>query len=204
MSAPHSKDDPAAPRPAERPDTDSPLPAKAAPAEAEIENLRAELTRAAEDAARNHELYLRERAELENFKRRMMREKAEALKFAVEPLVRDLLSVVDNLERAIAHGGADGGADGAALLGGVRLVAKGLLDSLERHGVQKIEAAGRPFDPKLHEALAHVESPEHEPNQVIDQHQCGYRLHERLLRPALVSVCSRKSSAPVASDPDRD
>ena len=88
--------------------------------------------------AKNHDLFLRERAEVENFKKRMQREKAEALRFASEPLVRDLLPVVDNLERAVEH--ADG--NGQSVLEGVRLVLKSLLDILERHGVKRLEAVG--------------------------------------------------------------
>ncbi len=106
---------------------------------------------------------MRERAEVENFKKRMLREKAEALLFASEPLVRDLLPVVDNLERAVEH--ADG--NGQSVIEGVRLVLKSLLDILERHGVKRIEAVGEQFDPARHEAMAQVESADHAPNQVV-------------------------------------
>src|SRR5215831_12602288 len=95
-----------------------------------IERLSAELSAKTEDAARNRDLYLRERAELENFKKRMQREKSEALRFAIEPLARDLLPVIDNLERAIDH--ADAGGNGRPLVEGVRLVLKSALEVLER------------------------------------------------------------------------
>jgi molecular chaperone GrpE len=130
----------------------------------------------------------------------MQREKADALRFACEPLIRELLPVVDNLERALAHG--DG--NGKSVLEGVQLVLKSLLGILERHGVRRIEAVGEPFDPTRHEAMARVESAETEPNRVLEQHHTGYLLHERLLRPALVTVSSRKTNGAVETEPKSD
>lgn len=144
------------------------------------------------EAKANYELFLRERAELENFKRRMQRDKSEALRFANEPLVRDLLPVVDNLERAIAH--AQGGGNGQPLIEGVQLVLRAFLDVLEKHGVTRVSATGEPFDPTKHEAVAQVETEELPPNSVAEEHTPGYSLHDRLLRAAMVSV----SKAPVA------
>jgi molecular chaperone GrpE len=171
-----------------------------AAAPSESDQLRQQLQAKIEEAAKNYDLFLRERAELENFKRRMQREKADALRFAAEPLVRDLLPVVDNLERAIAHAGDNG----QSVVEGVRLVLKSLLDILERHGVKRIDAVGERFDPARHEAMAQVESAEHEPNHVVDQHHSGYLLHDRLLRPALVTVSGRKSVPAVESDANND
>lgn len=163
--------------------------------------LEAELAKAREETRQSHERWLRERADLENLKKRVARERAETVKFANESVLRDLLPIVDNLERAVAH--AEGGGDGQPLVEGVALVLKSLLDVLERHGVKRIDAKGTLFDPALHEAMAHVESAEHEPNSVIEEHQAGYRLQERLLRPALVSVA--KAPEPnLARDKDRD
>jgi molecular chaperone GrpE len=168
---------------------------------ARVAALEAELAKAREQARQSHERWLRERADLENLKKRAARERAETVKFANESVFRDLLPIVDNLERAVAH--AEGGGDGQPLVEGVALVLKSLLDVLERHGVKRIEAKGAPFDPAQHEAMAHVESAEHEPNAVIEEHQAGYRLQERLLRPALVSVA--KAPEPnLARDKDRD
>ena len=168
--------------------------------EAELQHLRQQLEHKEEEARSSHDRFLRERAELENFKKRMQREKADALRFACEPLIRELLPVVDNLERAVEHAGGNG----QSVLEGVRLVLKSLFDILERHGVTRIEAVGQPFDPTRHEAMVQVESPEHEPNQVIEQHHTGYLLHGRLLRPALVTVSSRKSNAAVESERKSD
>lgn len=151
-----------------------------------IESLRAELAAKSEESARNHDRYLRERAELENVKKRLQREKTEAIRFANESLLRDFLPVLDNLERAIGH--AESGGNGQPVVQGVQLVLKAALDVLERHGVKRVEAEGQPFDPSLHEALARVTVPGHPPNQVVEQYLPGYRLHDRLLRAAQVSV----------------
>ena len=158
-----------------------------------IAALQAELGQKKAEARANDERFLRERAELENFKRRMQRDKSEALRFANEPLVRDLLPVVDNLERAIAH--AQGGGNGQPLSEGVQLVLRAFLDVLEKHGVTRVSATGEPFDPTRHEAVAQVETEELPPNSVAEEHTPGYSLHNRLLRAAMVSV----SKAPVAS-----
>ncbi len=165
-----------------------------------IEELKQQLAEAQAEARASHDRFLRERAELENFKKRMQREKAEALRFASEPLIRELLPVVDNLERALEH---DSG-DGQSVRDGVRLVLKSLLELLDRHGVKRIDAVGEPFDPSRHEAMAQVPSAEHEPNQVIAQHHSGYLLHDRLLRPALVTVSGRKGDGAVESGQDSD
>src|SRR5579875_2135413 len=138
---------------------------------ARIAALEAELAAAREEARQNYDRWVRERADLENLKKRAAREREEAVRLGNESLIRDLLPVMDNLERA-------------------------LRDVLERHGVQRIEAGGAVFDPAHHEAVAHVESTEHPPNVVVEEHQPGYRLHDRLLRPALVTV----AKAPAGSD----
>lgn len=126
--------------------------------------------------------WVRERAELENFKRRATREKQDALRFGSENLLKDLLPVIDNLHRALAHAKSDD-----PIVAGVQMVLRGLDDVFERHGVKVVPARGEPFDPNRHEAISHVES-EAPANTVIDEHQRGYLLHDRLIRPALVTV----------------
>ena len=162
---------------------------------AKIESLEAQLAAAREEARQNHERWIRERADLENLRKRAARERAEAVKFGNEALIRDLLPVADNLERAVEH--AKDGGNGQPLVDGVALVLRGFKEALERHGVVRVEARGAPFDPTHHQAVAHVESSEHEPNAVMEEHQAGYRLHDRLLRPALVTV----AKAPGGDDP---
>ena len=162
----------------------------------ELSVIQAKLAEKEAQATANYDLFLRERAELENFKRRMQREKSEALRFANEPLVRDLLPVVDNLERATAH--AQGSGNEQPLLEGVTLVLRSFLDVLEKHGVIRMTAKGEPFDPSKHDAVAQVESSEVAANMVVDEHASGYSLHDRLLRAAMVSVSKAPLSAPQA------
>lgn len=173
-------------------DTDAPASAPAEPDPVEeVARLQAEL---AETTARYDDLLLRERAELDNFKRRMQRDKLEAVRFAAEPLLRDVLPVVDNLERAVAH--ARDAEESSALVEGVEMVLRALSDVLEKHGVTRVAACGTPFDPGVHQAVAHVEDGTAEPNTVLDEHQSGYRFHDRLLRPAMVSVAKAPSEPP--------
>ncbi|RMF22088.1 MAG: nucleotide exchange factor GrpE [Deltaproteobacteria bacterium] len=153
--------------------------------EQELEELRAQ-------ADEYQDRLLRSQAELQNVLKRHERDRAERARYAAEPLARDLLPVVDDLERAVSHAGEGSG----NVVEGVELVLKGLLAVLERHGVERIKALGEPFDPNQHEAVQMVESAEKEPNTVIEEHRAGYRLHDRLLRPAMVAV----ARAPAAAD----
>lgn len=126
---------------------------------------------------------LRLRAEFENFRKRLERERGERERRALAATFLDLLPVVDNLERAaVARGGADD------LRKGVELVARQLVDVLRRFGLEEIPATGQPFDPRWHEAVAREESAEHQVPTVIAELQRGYFLNERLLRPAMVKV----------------
>ncbi len=152
----------------------------------EIENLRQDFVAKELEAKKNYDLYLRQVAELENFKKRVAREKEEAIRYGNEALVKDLLPVLDNLERAVEH--AELGGNGKPLLAGIELVLKGFLEVLEKHGVTQISAKGEPFNPQKHEAFAQVESTDHEPNTVVEELHKGYFMADRLLRPSLVSV----------------
>ncbi len=170
-------------------DEEAATPAEAAGAmeePSEIERLGAELDAAREEARRHHDLYLREAAETENYKKRVTREKQDAIRYANESLVRDLLPVIDDLERAARHAPGDG--DPRGLVDGIALVVKACLEALQKHGVTQVTAKGQPFDPEKHEAYAQVETGECEPNTVVDEIHPGYYLVDRLLRPSLVSV----------------
>jgi len=152
----------------------------------EVTALRTQLQDKEAEAKANYDLFLRERADLENFKRRMQRDKAEALRFANEPLIRDLLPILDNLERAVSH--AQDGGNSQPLVEGVSLVLRSFLDMVEKHGVSRVSAKGQLFDPAKHEAMAQVENTEVVPNTVVDEYAPAYWLRDRLLRPALVVV----------------
>jgi molecular chaperone GrpE len=135
--------------------------------------------------------YLRLHADFENFRRRATRERLEAEQYGHQNLVKDLLTAVDNLDRAIEHARRRDGADLDGLLQGVELVRRELVAALVKHGVTAIEATGRPFDPALHEAMAQAADASVAPNTVIEELQRGYVLRDRLLRPARVIVSRR-------------
>jgi molecular chaperone GrpE len=147
-----------------------------------------ELDALQEEKARLEERLIRLQADFENHRKRMLREKQETLAYGHENVVKELLPVVDNLDRAIEHASASTGADFESMLQGVELVRRELLGVLAKHGVGAIEAEGEAFDPNLHEALAQVEDPKVPAGRVARVLQKGYRLRDRLLRPARVLV----------------
>ena len=136
--------------------------------------------------------HLRLAAEFENFKKRTTRERSESLKFANERILKNFLSVVDNLARALHH--AKEGSEGESLVQGVELVHKQCLELLVRFNVTSVDGVGAQFDPVVHQAVSQVETDEHPENMVADEFQKGYRFHDRLLRPALVTVAIPKSA----------
>jgi molecular chaperone GrpE len=135
-----------------------------------------------------NEQFLRLQAEFENFRRRTLKEKQESFKFGHQNLVKDLLSAVDNLERALKHGAQNAGAEVKGILDGVELVHREVLAALAKHGVTEIEAEGKVFDPADHEAMGQVPNIEVPPNTVLQVLQKGYLIHDRMLRPARVIV----------------
>ena len=147
-------------------------------------DLEAELE-AAKDAA------LRAQADAMNVQRRADQEIEKARKFALERFCGDLLSVVDNLERALESNGDEQGS--AALAEGVELTRKGFMDVLAKYGVETIDPQGEPFDPETAQAMSMVEQPDVEPNSVVAVMQKGYLLNGRLLRPAMVMVSKAPS-----------
>ncbi len=132
-----------------------------------------------------HDRRLRAAADLENYKKRVQREKEELERFGNERLVKDILPVVDNLDRALAAAPPDD-----PLAGGVKLVLKVLEEALGRHGVKSFHALGQPFDPKVHEAIMAVPAGDQPPGTVVIQHGRGFLLNDRLVRPALVAVAA--------------
>jgi molecular chaperone GrpE len=145
-----------------------------------------ELEAARGEASRNWDLYLRAQADLENYRRRSQREKEDLAKFANEAIRREILPVMDNLERALQHAGSAQEAGG--LVQGVEMTMEQLRKVLEKFGVKAIDAVGEPFDPARHEAMGQVETEEYPPNTVTQVLQGGYLLNERLLRPSLVMI----------------
>jgi molecular chaperone GrpE len=167
-----------------------PQTAEVDPAEVLEEDLTALMQRLQEQeqiAADNHDKFLRTLADFDNFRRRTKQEMEDARRFASEKLVSDLLPVLDNFERALQHAEGNGGGD--AVREGVLLIHKQLLDTLARHGVEPIEAVGKPFDPQFHEAIMRVEpGPDRESGTVAEELRKGYTLHGRVIRASLVKV----------------
>lgn len=170
----------------------------AAPAEDAVPDPDAEedeLAEASEGDAQDelgalNEKYLRIAAEFENFKRRALKERQDLHNYAHENLIKQLLPVVDNLERAVGHARQEEGGDAKSLLEGIELTYRSLMQALEKLGVQGIESEGERFDPKIHEAIRQMPSAEHESGVVAEVFQKGYLLKDRLIRAALVAVSS--------------
>ena len=148
--------------------------------------LKEELQEVLQTSEENYDLFLRSQADIENLKKRNAREKEEWIKYSNESLIKELLPVVDNLEKAMSHSQDENSIE--ALREGVELTLKGLIGTLAKAGLGEIEAKGESFDPNFHHAVSELEDENVEPGVVIEELQKGYRLRERLIRPALVVV----------------
>lgn len=137
------------------------------------------------EAKEHWDRFLRERADLENFRKRVNKEKEELLNYGNKSLLEEILPVVDNLERALLHAD-DAGA--SPLIEGIRMTHTMLVSALKKFNVTPVESLGQTFDPAFHQAMAQVPSDTLPPNTVVDEYQKGYLLKERLLRPAMVTV----------------
>jgi molecular chaperone GrpE len=156
------------------------------------EDLKARLQEAEEKAAANYDKYMRAVAELDNYRKRAVREKGDAIQYGNENLLRDILPLVDGMDRALEH--ACNSDDFEAFRKGLTLLREQLLGCLQKHGVEKIDTVGKEFDPNVHEAMMQVESADHDDSKVVGEFEKGYLLKGRLLRPAKVSVCKRPST----------
>jgi len=155
------------------------------------ERLIEKLAEAEAAAQKNYDLYLRSEADIDNLKKRYQKENQGLVKFANETLLKQLLPVADNLEKAIDHSQKETSTD--AVKEGVELTLKGLLDVLQRAGVKAIDAVGQPFDPNFHEAVSEAVNERVEAGTVLNELQRGYTLHERLLRPSMVVISKKKA-----------
>lgn len=187
---------------AEQPAAEPKVEAAATEAPAEP-TLADQLAASRAEAQKNWDLYLRERADLENFRKRAQRDKEELGKFANEGILKELVPAVDSLERALDHARQDG-AGGETLLKGVELTLAQFQKVLEKFGVVAIRSLGEPFDPSRHEAMGQVESADQPANTVVQEYQKGYLLNDRLLRPALVMVAKAPAVAAEADAAGND
>jgi len=176
-------------------DTTNPLPTAAdqsgSPAAPE---LAAQLAAAKAEAAANYEKYLRTAADLENFRRRTVREKDDLRTAATGRVLEDIFPVLDTLGMAIAAA-KQPNADLKSLIGGVEMVLGQLKNALASHGLKEISPSGQPFDPHQHEAISHQPSADVKEEHVLNVVRTGYSLNGRLLRPASVIVSSGAASA---------
>ena len=177
-SEPHAEDhkDPAA----------DPVSEEYAPEDIDLEK---KLSEKEKECSAIYDKYLRAVAEFDNYKKRAAREKTDIIKYGKEDVIRDILPFVDSLDRALEH--AESNTDIQAFKEGLKLIQDQLLCSLKKHGVERIECAGKEFDPNFHEAMQQVNSEHHEENKVINEFERGYLLNGRLLRPSKVSVCKK-------------
>lgn len=162
--------------------SEQPLPASPLLTPAQVE----ELTARAAKAEEHWDRYVRAVAELDNYRKRVARERAEFIQQANERILRELLPVVDNFEAALAAAGQANQLE--SFKAGVQMILNQLRQVLASAGVEEIEASGQPFDPALHEAVAHQETTAAPEGHVVQQTRKGYRLNGRLLRPASVVV----------------
>ncbi len=147
------------------------------------------LEAAQEEANRLRDQLLRTAADFDNFRKRSRRDVEDAERRGRETLLRELLPVFDNLERATSH--AETAADVNSLVDGVMMVHRQFLDTLVKNGIERIEALGQPFDPAVHEAIQQVETEEYDPGTVANVFQAGYRMGDRLVRPSMVVVAKK-------------
>jgi len=154
---------------------------------AELESLRKQ----AAERDKYLDLLQRSRAEFENYQKRNQKEREQERRYTVSGLVLELLPVFDNLDRATAAAQQTG--EKGPLVDGVRAVQNQFLELLKRHGIARIDAQGKPFDPNVHQAVMQRESSTIEPNTVLQVLEQGFMIHERVLRPAKVIVSTRGS-----------
>jgi molecular chaperone GrpE len=172
----------------------SPVGTRAASAESLTPENIAELQSKAAKAEENWEKYVRAYADLENFRKRAARERQDAVRYANEALLEKLIPVVDNFEAALNAAGAADNAGLESLRTGVQMIASQLKGVLKETGIEEVDATGQTFDPSLHEAVSQQETADVAEGQVVQQLRKGYKLRDRLIRPATV-VVARKPSA---------
>jgi molecular chaperone GrpE len=165
--------------------SDAPATAGPLTPEERIHQLEEQLAAKTKECGENWDRFLRERADLENYRKRANREKEELLNYCTKSLIEEILPVVDNLERALTHTTED---SGSAVVEGIRMTHCMLLAALRKFSVTVVESTGTPFDPAFHQAMTQVPTDQHPPNTVVEEFQKGYLLKERLLRPAMVAV----------------
>ena len=161
-----------------------------------LEQLEEQIRLKDEELANQKDTFLREKAELENFKKRLVKEKEDFVQFANERLLKEVIQIEDNMERAMTASNATL----ESLQEGVEMIQKQFATFLKNQKVKPIEALGKPFDPNLHEVLNQQESEEHEENTVIQEYSKGYTLNGRILRSAKVVIAKKPAEKKETED----
>ena len=157
--------------------------------ESRTSRLENELEKANEEIADLKDKYLRKQADFDNFRKRMLREKEESIKYANAALLSDIINVIDDFERALASSGESG--DYESLHSGIEIIEKQMISMLETNwGLKRFDSAGEPFNPEKHEALMMEESDEYDTQTVVEDFMKGYTLHDRVIRHAKVKVAN--------------
>ena len=164
--------------------------------EDETATLQEQLAQALDEAKIHQEQYLRTLADMENLRKRTQRDKEDLAKYANENILREILPVIDNLERAVEH--AEQADSDEGLFEGVQMTLTQFGQLLGKFGVEPVDAIGQPFDPAYHQAMGQMESEDYPVNTVVQQMQKGYQLNKRLLRPAFVML----AKAPTVEEPE--
>ncbi|WP_158542313.1 nucleotide exchange factor GrpE [Lujinxingia litoralis] len=167
-----------------------------------LEEANARIDALAEERDEVKNKLMRSVADLENYRRRVEREKEDLRKYGIDKVVSDLIPAVDNFERALQH--ADGKEDPGGIVDGVTMIYKQIINALAKYGVQGFVSKGEPFDPQRHEAIQQVETTEFDTGTVVEEYQKGYFLHDRLLRPAMVAVAKRIEAPQTEESGDTD
>lgn len=149
-----------------------------------------EMARMQQEVEQANDMMLRLAAELDNYKKRVAKERESLIRYAAQDVLQELISVLDNFERAIES--ADKSKDFVSFLEGVKMIYKNMYDVMGRKGLVRIDAVGETFDPNVHEAVMQVTSEEHPENVVVEELQKGYMLHDRVIRPSMVVVSKGK------------
>jgi len=160
----------------------------------QLKEIQEEAETAKQEAKETYDRFLRVSAEFENYKKRSAREMDDLRKYANQSLIKEMLAVVDNLERALNSSSSNSTKD-KCMADGVSLTLKEILKVFEKFNVKPIESAGKPFDPKFHQAMMQEETDDYPENTVITELQKGYMIHDRLLRPSMVVVATSKAKS---------
>lgn len=165
----------------------------------QLNDLKNKLAAAYEEAKENYDRLLRVSAEFDNYKKRTAREMEDFRKYANESLLKEILLLVDNLERALKSSEDNGHTD-TRLVEGINMTIHDILKVFEKFSVKPIESLREPFDPNFHEAVMQIETEKHPENIVLKEFQKGYMIHDRLLRPAMVAVSKKKEGTGEAQE----